>query len=314
MTNRMLCLLGLLAAGQLLSAGNKVYVATFGNDGNPCNTFSQPCATWGGAISKAGASGVVLALDSGDFGSMNINQPIVVDGGAHGAFATGSGQIVGISIGQFAHGPVILRNISVVIDPPSGNSVSDTGIVVELQGGSLVLDHVSVTVGPDSFETSSAEGIFIGAVAGVPVDLKDVTISGVFRGIDIANLAANPTAPVNALLQNVSVSASQIGIDAIEAGVTVRNSSFRGAGFSTTGINLFAASSSPVSTLDSSQVTNNAPGISVHGGTLRLFNNVISGNTTGITTSGGGTVISFRNNAFSGNGTDGSPLLSTSLK
>ncbi len=305
MKDRLLCTFLLIATGTPLSAGNKVYVATFGNDGNPCNTFSQPCATWAGAIFRAGASGVVLALDSGDFGFIDISQPIVIDGGAHGAFATGSGQLVFVSLGQSAGGPVILRNISVVIDPFLGGS--DTGILASLSGGSLVLDHVTVTLGANS----QTHGISIGAAAGLPVDLKDVTVSGVSSGIEIFNITSNPTTTVNAVLQNVSVSASQSGLHTIDAAVTIRNSSFRGA---LTGIGSFTTSTSPVSTLDSTQVTNNGIGISVNGGTLRLFNNVISGNTTGITTSNGATVISFRNNAFSGNGTDGSSPLATSLK
>src|SRR5258708_29202266 len=274
MKDRLLCTFLLIATGTPLSAGNKVYVATFGNDGNPCNTFSQPCATWGGAISKAGYSGVVLALDSGDFGSFLVSQPIIIDGGAHGAFATGSGvEIVGVTVDQSGRGPVILRNISVVIDPPSGNQVSNIGIVASVSGGSLVLDHVTVTIGPNLNQTQSAGGISITAAAGVPVDLKDVTVSGVIRGIDIFNGVATPAAPANAVLQNVSVSASQIGLDAVETSVIIRNSSFRGA---STGINAYATATSPVSTIDSTQVTNNNTGISANGGTLRLFNNVIS--------------------------------------
>jgi hypothetical protein len=310
MNNRVFCVLGVLAAAQL-SAGNKVYVATFGNDGNPCDTFSQPCATWFGAISKAGASGVVLALDSGDFGSINVTQPIIIDGGAHGAFAAGAIQVVSVTLGQFAHGPVILRNISVVLNPASQNQEQDFGIFAQLNGGSLVLDNVTVSIGPDSIHTQSAEGIVIFAAAGVPIDLKDVSVSGVFRGIEIDNLVSNPATPANAVLQNVSVSASVLALSVNDAAVTVRNSSFRGA---SVGISTFATSTSPVSVLDSTQVTNNGTGISASGGTLRLFNNVISGNTTGIAAGIGATVISFRNNAFAGNGADGSPALSTSLK
>jgi hypothetical protein len=190
MPKRMLSLLGLLAAAQLC-AGNKVYVATFGNDRNPWDTFSQPCRTWLGAISKAGPSGVVLALDSGDFGSINVTQPIII----------------------------IPRNISVVYNPPSGNQDQDFGIYAALSGGSLVLDHVSVSIGADIFQTTSAQGIQVVAAAGVPVDLKDVKISGFFRGIDIGNAIINPTAPANKVLQNVSVSASEAGLNVNEAAV-----------------------------------------------------------------------------------------------
>src|SRR5258708_11270014 len=111
MKDRLFCTFLLIATGTPLSAGSKVYVATFGNDGNPCNTFSQPCATWGGAISRAGSSGVVLALDSGDFVPIDISPPIVIDGGAHGAFATGSRLgIVGVTLDQSARAHGIPRN------------------------------------------------------------------------------------------------------------------------------------------------------------------------------------------------------------
>ncbi len=83
MNHRLLYALGVLAAAQL-SAQSKVYVATFGNDSNSCTTMAQPCKTWNGAIPKAGIGGVVLAIDSGDFGSMNISQPIIIDGAAMG--------------------------------------------------------------------------------------------------------------------------------------------------------------------------------------------------------------------------------------
>jgi hypothetical protein len=41
---------------------------------------------------------------------------------------------------------------------------------------------------------------------------------------------------------------------------------------------------------------------------------VISGNTTGVATSGGGQIITFRNNALAGNITDGATPFSISLK
>jgi hypothetical protein len=125
-----------MAAGIPLSAGNKVYVATFGNDANPCTTFSQPCATFTGAISKAGPDGDVLALDAGDFEPISISTPITIDGGAHGAFATRNGNsgTVAVSLGQFADGPVILLNISIVIPPPNGNNEEDLGLFAVLNG------------------------------------------------------------------------------------------------------------------------------------------------------------------------------------
>jgi hypothetical protein len=48
-------------------------------------------------------------------------------------------------------------------------------------------------------------------------------------------------------------------------------------------------------------------------GTLRLSNSLIAGNGFGLQTTSG-TAITFRNNVFAGNGSDGAPSLATSLK
>ncbi len=124
---------------------------------------------------------------------------------------------------------------------------------------------------------------------------------------------AAPAASAN--LQNVVIQAARggSGFSALDISVTVRNSSVGGGGFFGTGIVLASSVTSPVSLIDNTQVLNCGTGIFLHSGTLRLSNAVITGNTTGINTTGG-TLISFRNNVFAGNGTDGAPALTSSLK
>jgi hypothetical protein len=48
--------------------------------------------------------------------------------------------------------------------------------------------------------------------------------------------------------------------------------------------------------------------------TARISDCVITGNATGVSTSGGGQIISFRNNTWAGNTTDGTTPFSVSLK
>ena len=298
-----------IAAGTPVSAGNKVYVATFGNDANPCTTFSQPCATFNGAISKAGPFGLVLALDAGDFGSIIISNPITIDGGAHGAFASGTSTVVSIGLSSTADGPAILRNISIKISP-SGSSGTPFGIFAGLTGGALILDRVSVSAVPTF--SQAATGIQINAAPAAHVNLQNVAIAGAQTGILLANAVISPTMPFQATLDNVSVDATEGGLNVVEGSVTVRNSSFVGAGASV-GVGFFSSSTNPTSLVESTRIANNNTGIQLFGGTLRLSGNVISGNGTGIGNTGG-TIISFRNNVFAGNGADGSPPLATSLK
>jgi hypothetical protein len=300
----------LVAAGGMLSAQSTLYVATFGSNANSCTTVTQPCATFAGALSKAGTGSTILALDSGDFGPMFIVNPVTIDGGAHGAFiGVGSGALgVIVSLPNNAQGGVTLRNLSIVMNDAS---TSQIGIQASIQSGFLVLDHVSVSAIQNQ---SSIDGIDVNVAAGLSVDLKDVTVSGARIGIDLFN-TFNATTPFTANLENVSVTASNVALLISDGNANIRNTSLRGAHGTTSGIgvDLFSQSTSPTWLIENSRVASNSTGISVTGGTLRLSNNVITGNTTGISSTGA-TVISFRNNTFAGNGVDGSPLLSTSVK
>jgi hypothetical protein len=312
-----LFLLVLIAAGGVLSAQNTTYVATYGSNANSCTTVTQPCATFAAAISKAGPGGAVLALDSGDFGFLpNINHPIVVDGGEHGAFvgvhSNGPGIVVNLPSPAVFFGGVTLRNLSVVMQDPQSFG-GQIGIQASIPTGFLVLDHVSVSGILDTLN-NTIQGIEVDAATGVSVDLRDVTVSGVREGINLFS-AFNPTVPFTANLENVSVTASDNALIVSDGNANIRNSSFRGANrtLSGIGIELVPSSTSPNALIENSKVASNSTGISVTGGTLRLSNNVITGNATGISGTGA-TVISFRNNTFAGNGADGSPLLSTSVK
>jgi len=304
MNKYLLCLLA-MAAGSI-SAQQRVYVSTFGNDANPCNTVSQPCATFQGAISKANAGGTVFALDSADFGPVNINSSVTIDGGEHGAFI--STMNTGVQIG--ANAAIVLRNLSIVL-LVGANSV--TGISGTLFGQSLTLDHVSVsTVGGNGVQTTT--GIQLNLVPNAKVNLKDVNVESMQYGILLSPDAGNPAVPFLATLENVSVYASVNGLSAIDGEMTIRNSSFLGGSLST-GITIGANSSAPVSLIENTRIANSNVGIFATGGqTLRLSNDVISRNGTGINASGGATVISYRNNVFAGNTNDGTSALATSLK
>src|SRR5579859_4476950 len=137
-----------ITAGPIF-AQQRVYVSTFGNDANPCTTVSQPCGSFQGAILKAGAGGTVFALDSADFGPVNINSSVTIDGGEHGAFISSSNTAVNI----VANATVVLKNLSIVL-LVGANSV--TGIGGTLFGQTLTLDHVTIsTVGGNGVQTTT---------------------------------------------------------------------------------------------------------------------------------------------------------------
>jgi hypothetical protein len=309
MKNQLLWMALLLAAGSTLRAQQNLYVATSGNDSNTCTSVSQPCHTFQGAMNKGAFLGTIVALDGGDFGPVAITVPVVLDGGAHGAFiSAGSQSAIHVALGPGAGGPVIIRNLSIVF---SDSNSGPYGVFANLQSGSLTLDHVAISATEDLL-SGVAYGININAPQFVPIRLKDVTLSGVQTGISI--YGGSSSGPTKATLENVSVDASQSGLSAIDVSVTIRNSSFVGPVAGGFGVALAAQNTSPVSTIESTQIANQATGLIVQGEIVRLSNCVITGNTTGVNSLSGGTIISYRNNTFAGNGTDGPISLSTSLK
>jgi hypothetical protein len=55
----------------------RVFVASYGNDSNPC-TFGSPCKTFQQAVNVVAAGGEVTAIDSAGFGPINITKAVTI--------------------------------------------------------------------------------------------------------------------------------------------------------------------------------------------------------------------------------------------
>src|SRR5262249_49208121 len=121
------------------------------------------------------------------------------------------------------------------------------------------------------------------------------------------------------VLRRVAVTgANNAGIQISDATVSVSDSLVRysGYGIYVAGLNLAPAITTVQ--IERTRMALNTTGLSVQNGggnspTVRISDCVITGNTTG-TTTGGGQIITFRNNAWAGNTTDGATPFSVSLK
>jgi hypothetical protein len=58
-------------------ARGRVFVASYGNDSNPC-TFGSPCKTFQNAVNAVDAGGEVTAIDSAGFGPINITKAVTI--------------------------------------------------------------------------------------------------------------------------------------------------------------------------------------------------------------------------------------------
>ena len=125
-----------LAAMPAYAQRDRVFVASYGSDGNPCS-FSQPCRTFQAALGAVVAGGEISAIDSAGFGPVTINQSVTItspNGVEAGIVAAAGGVAVEIDSGAV----VILRGLSL-----EGASSAAYGIAMH-SGARLEIDNCVV--------------------------------------------------------------------------------------------------------------------------------------------------------------------------
>src|SRR5215469_9841815 len=103
----------------------RVFVASYGNDTNPC-TFGSPCKTFQQAVNVVDAGGEVTAIDSAGFGPININKAVTItspDGVEAGIVPTAGGNAININAGPAD--AVVLRGLTL-----NGSGIGGNGIVL----------------------------------------------------------------------------------------------------------------------------------------------------------------------------------------
>jgi hypothetical protein len=116
----------------------RVFVASYGNDANPC-TFGSPCKTFQAAVNAVDAGGEVTAIDSAGFGPITITRAVTItspDGVEAGIVATAGGNAISISAG--ASDAVVLRGLTL-----DGGGVAFNGIVFNSGASLTVTDCVA---------------------------------------------------------------------------------------------------------------------------------------------------------------------------
>jgi hypothetical protein len=271
-------ILTVCTAGSALAQSDVTWVASNGT--NNVNCFrTTPCATFAQALAATNANGVIKTVDAAEYGVVSITRNVTIDCNGGGGGATiAAGAAIGITINN-PGGQVTIRNLT--IDSSSGGGTS-VGILI--LGGDVHLENV--------------------LIVGTPND-------GVFANGSSAN-------PIHLTTKNVTVlNAGSVGIFLLGASGSLRDSVIRGGN---TGLAVESATGqAAVALVERCELSYNVLGLfadNTHGagGTVRVSDTVITGNTTGISASNGAQIISFRTNMLAGNTTDGTTLFSVSLK
>jgi hypothetical protein len=273
--------LTLLAAVPAL-AYDTSWVSHSGSDALGCGTTAAPCRMFQFAYNNATSSGgIIKAMDAGEYGPINIaGNPVTIDGNGVGA-SIGATSAAGFGVFlSYPGGTVVIRNLTIHV-PASCNC---PGIRIN-SGSPVIIENVSITGAP-------SYGVFLQSIN---------------NGEPLATAAIHGLTVTNATLAGIYVEAST---------ATISDSIVQ---FSPNyGIFLVGNVNGATQVLiERSKIISNGVGLLVSNAgataTARISDCVITGNTTGVTTSGG-QIITFRNNTWAGNTTDGTTPFSVSQK
>jgi len=119
------------------NARARVFVASYGNDSNPC-TFGSPCKTFQQAVNVVDPGGEVTAIDSAGFGPINITKAVTITSPAGveaGIVPVAGGDAIDITAGSTD--AVVLSGLTL-----NGSGIGTNGIVFNSGGTLNVRDNV----------------------------------------------------------------------------------------------------------------------------------------------------------------------------
>jgi hypothetical protein len=283
----------------------RTWVSGLGDDANPCSR-TAPCKTFAGAISKTAAGGEIDALDAGGFGALTITKSITIDGGGGQVASVLVSGTNGIVVSAGAGHTVTLRNLQ--INGLSGTPTGGLNGVQFLSGAALHIERCTIfgftqnaininttsssatsVFVTDTVVSNSTTGIFArNSGSGIVlVSLQRTTLAqNTFFGLKVDG-SAGPGTIVGAVSESL-ISGNGVGLSAVS-----------GAG-STVGIRVFK--SSIVNNVTTGALSDGSAGQPV---AILFSDDLITGNSPGLSSVGGGLLLTYQNNSFNGNFPDG---------
>jgi hypothetical protein len=278
-----------------LPAQAAVYVTGKGADTNPC-TIDLPCRQISHALTVAAAGGEIIVSGSGEFQSFTVNKSISILAapGVHAGVASSTSTAIVVSTaatGDYVH----LSGLDV-----TSNGTGNTGILIIT--GSTTIDNCTI-------HDSTYSGITLDPRFGGQVNVSNTTITATPTGYGVNVFGGMAVIEhCTLLLRPLAVSTTGGGVWVGPGTLVLRDSVLDGwSGGSSIGLEVTTLESQPTPTrvvVDHCLFTNwGNLALNSTGGITEVSNSTFAYNAVGV--SAGGTVLSFGNNAFIGNTTDG---------
>jgi hypothetical protein len=278
-----------------------VYVSSTGADNTAC-LRAAPCATFAFAFAQLSGNGVIHVVDQGSYGTVRITHGVTFDGGgiasqlAFGGTGLPIGPVFQVAAG--ASDVVTIENFTMSGNNETSSLVSQSAIAVT-SVGALHVEHCTfVGFNNAAIDFRATEAL---------LDMKDVTIADIpnGNGVYVSNARAS--------LEHVSISRTRTAVlSAGSSTVNVSHSSFNG------NSEALAAAYGPTAEIhvDDCTITNNnwavvaSQGATAYVSRSTLTNNFIAA----LLTDGSSFLVSYGNNQFASNASDGLFTSTTSVK
>jgi hypothetical protein len=310
-------------------AAPRTFVASTGSDTNPCS-ISQPCRSFGIALTKTAPYGEIVVLDSAGYGPVTVSQPVTI--------TAPPGVYAGISASNGTNGVTIIPPAPSAAVPPADVTLrgltiagGDYGVYaasvpgqsrinIEIDrctitttnlGGIGIIGNVSGKITQSRISHFLMWGIDVRDGAVVDIDRSDVsneldpfggairflaTIDGILTSGSVTNSNfSNAAVAIYATMQSGTSATLKVGV----AGNTIVSSGF--------GIALSSAGPGQVVVSATGNTIWGGNGLSVNGPgtTIIASGNQLTGGTYGIQNVNlDGTVITLQNNTVENNVTD----------
>jgi hypothetical protein len=276
----------LLPAAPAWAQRDRVFVASYGSDSNPC-TFGSPCKTFQNAVNVVAAGGEVTAIDSAGFGTIAISHSVTITSpnGVEAGIAAPASGAAAITINAQSSDIVSLNGLTL-----DGDNVANTIGILFSSGGSLNIQNCVVrnfTLYGIIFEPNASGQLFVLKTLVSDNSGPGITISGTGPGTvlgvldDVAlennvnnglNVIAGSSQTVNLTVSDsVSANNGEYGIEAFADGGTVntmvRTSTIANNG----GYGLFANNAGAQIWVTRSTITGNFDGWGYSGGALVTY-------------------------------------------
>jgi len=294
----------------------RVFVASYGNDSNPC-TFGSPCKTFQVAVNAVDAGGEVTAIDSAGFGPISINKAVTItspDGVEAGIVANAGADAIDINAGP--SDAIVLRGLTL-----DGAGTARNGIVFTA-GGSLIVTNCTLqNFAFDGSNLTTGNGILMQPTFGTLAFTITNTTASNNGATGILFLTPGGSPSANGVIDHVVADANHFDGVSVDARFTTGGAIVVTVSDSIASNNgsqgIFAGNGSATLKVSIDNVTVGGNFFGIVASTpanVLLGRSVITGNGTGVQNSTSpNTFYSYGDNRINLNGTDGYSSLNTTF-